>query len=308
MDFKIFWGEFFKKADFLLDYIPVRELLKTKNLYLPEKMENLLIHIQDCCDLSSDEEVFHFINIVKDYNYYLTITTRSEKFLCMYACNRLLRRIYGKKNFKEIYDNIKLIIEPDKCLPMRPNTIDDITNHLWMYLFSSFTDNDELSKKLHSYLLKEYQNKKKRRDKKVKNISINYPTETIPEKVLIQQQPEFNEEFFEKNLLFLNQIVGIRNDVLNPPKKPYIRRKRTIPKALKTSVWIKYAGSLDVGVMKCVCCKMRDIYQSDFHCGHIVAEANGGPTVMENLRPVCSVCNLSMGTMNMDQFIKVNGF
>ena len=37
----------------------------------------------------------------------------------------------------------------------------------------------------------------------------------------------------------------------------------------------------------------------DFECGHIIPYSQGGPTSLENLRPVCKGCNRSMGTTNM---------
>jgi len=90
-------------------------------------------------------------------------------------------------------------------------------------------------------------------------------------------------------------------------KKPVILRnqirKKNIPKTLKRMVWDKYIGS-DVGKAKCMCCKHQEIRQIEFHCGHVVAEANKGPTNIDNLRPICAQCNLSMGKMNMDLFMK----
>jgi len=47
---------------------------------------------------------------------------------------------------------------------------------------------------------------------------------------------------------------------------------------------------------------------NDFHCGHVIAEAKGGETVIENLRPICKKCNLSMGTDNLNDFRKRYGF
>ena len=58
------------------------------------------------------------------------------------------------------------------------------------------------------------------------------------------------------------------------------------------------------GVTKCVCCNYQEIRQIEFHCGHIIAEVNGGETTVENLKPICAQCNLSMGSMNMNEFIK----
>ena len=41
-----------------------------------------------------------------------------------------------------------------------------------------------------------------------------------------------------------------------------------------------------------------------FHCGHVIAEKNGGSIEITNLRPICQICNSSMGTTNMDVFVK----
>jgi hypothetical protein len=47
---------------------------------------------------------------------------------------------------------------------------------------------------------------------------------------------------------------------------------------------------------------------NSFQCGHVIAEANGGVIHVDNLRPICSICNQSMGTENMDDFRKRCGF
>lgn len=68
-------------------------------------------------------------------------------------------------------------------------------------------------------------------------------------------------------------------------------------------VWDKYVGE-NIGKTKCMCCKHQEIRQIEFHCGHVKAEANDGRTDLGNLRPICAQCNLSMGTMNMNEFMK----
>jgi hypothetical protein len=83
-----------------------------------------------------------------------------------------------------------------------------------------------------------------------------------------------------------------------PPKK------KPIPKALKIAVWDKYIGEI-VGKTKCLCCKITDITQLKFHCGHIIAEANGGTLDIDNLMPICESCNKSMRTNNMNDFKKI---
>ena len=96
-----------------------------------------------------------------------------------------------------------------------------------------------------------------------------------------------------------------------PPSPPSVtsprphnpgRRKTAIPKTLKRMVWDTYIGA-EKGEALCFCCHHVKIRQIEFHCGHVIAEAHGGATNVQNLRPVCPQCNLSMGTMNMDEFI-----
>ncbi len=88
--------------------------------------------------------------------------------------------------------------------------------------------------------------------------------------------------------------------------KPKKIRKKNIPVALKRKVWSRWIGE-EIGKTKCFCCKLTEITQLNFSCGHIVAEANGGSLNIENLRPICTSCNSSMGTQNMNDFIKTYG-
>lgn len=81
-----------------------------------------------------------------------------------------------------------------------------------------------------------------------------------------------------------------------------VYKKKSIPKALKKMVWDKYIGA-NIGTAKCMCCKHQEIRQIEFHCGHVVSEAMNGKTSVDNLRPICAQCNLSMGKMNMNDFI-----
>jgi len=81
------------------------------------------------------------------------------------------------------------------------------------------------------------------------------------------------------------------------------KKKKAIPATVKRLVWNTNIGEM-IGKSKCLCCKSTDITQMSFNCGHIVAEANGGDTIVSNLKPICQNCNSSMGTKNMDEFMK----
>ena len=84
--------------------------------------------------------------------------------------------------------------------------------------------------------------------------------------------------------------------------KKVIKPKNHISKRLKTIVW-DYRMGLEVGMTECPCCGHNQISQSEFHCGHIIAESKGGGLKKDNLVPICSQCNLSMGSKNMSQFM-----
>lgn len=84
-------------------------------------------------------------------------------------------------------------------------------------------------------------------------------------------------------------------------KAPLYIRRKTIPKHIKTLVWNKYIGRETVE-SKCLSCKQEKIDMRNFHCGHVIAEAKGGDLTINNLRPICAPCNLSMGTKSMNEF------
>ena len=85
-----------------------------------------------------------------------------------------------------------------------------------------------------------------------------------------------------------------------PPKTKNSSTRKTIPKTLKNQVWDTCIGQ-EKGVGNCYCCS-KEIDSKHFECGHIVAVSNGGTNAIQNLKPVCSLCNKSMGSKNMDEF------
>jgi hypothetical protein len=84
-------------------------------------------------------------------------------------------------------------------------------------------------------------------------------------------------------------------------------KKKFIPITLKKLVWNNYIGE-EIGKAKCLCCKLTDITQLSFNCGHIIPESKGGELKQNNLKPICQSCNSSMGTMNMHDYIHQFGF
>ena len=93
------------------------------------------------------------------------------------------------------------------------------------------------------------------------------------------------------------------NDSKSEASEPEITKplyvKDSIPRAVKNCLWINYFGDKRVGV--CACCQREPITINNFHAGHIKSEKEFGPgsVTLDNLAPICPLCNSSMGTMHM---------
>ena len=83
--------------------------------------------------------------------------------------------------------------------------------------------------------------------------------------------------------------------------------KTKIPSTVRNSVWNMYIG---IGQKQgiCFCCNTEFITSANFECGHVQAKSKNGDTTIQNLRPVCGLCNKSMGTINMETFMSKYGF
>ena len=82
----------------------------------------------------------------------------------------------------------------------------------------------------------------------------------------------------------------IKNDKKNKKKK-YL--KKTIPKAVREQTWLQTFGKCyehDCYVNWCE--NMISVF--DFHVGHDQPESLGGTLNIDNLKPICARCNLSM--------------
>jgi hypothetical protein len=110
-------------------------------------------------------------------------------------------------------------------------------------------------------------------------------------------------------------VRGWKHISLRPPKRieegvgsdqhalnAYPGHKRQgIPKKVKSDVWSAHAVNPHARQTPCYVCGV-DIDCMHFTCGHVVASAQGGGDTVDNLRPICSPCNLSMGQRNLDEY------
>ncbi|MDE2095856.1 MAG: HNH endonuclease [Patescibacteria group bacterium] len=78
-------------------------------------------------------------------------------------------------------------------------------------------------------------------------------------------------------------------------------KREKLPTAVRNTVWVTHA-SMHYATSVCRCCFKEQITRSNFECGHVIAKAKGGSDKVDNLLPICSACNKSMGTMSIPDF------
>jgi len=78
----------------------------------------------------------------------------------------------------------------------------------------------------------------------------------------------------------------------------------SVSNSLKKKLWNNWKISIcnTDELVPCPCCESELICGYDFHAGHKISFKNGGSTSLDNLIPLCSSCNLSMGTMNYEDY------
>ena len=70
-------------------------------------------------------------------------------------------------------------------------------------------------------------------------------------------------------------------------------KKATVPRAIREQCWLNIIGKKYEA--KCYvkwCNNIMNVF--DFHVGHDIPESKGGTLDLDNLKPICARCNLSM--------------
>ena len=117
-------------------------------------------------------------------------------------------------------------------------------------------------------------------------------------------QNKTNKEIEALQNQMKKQIQTIRNKYTKLKKKNDNKssKRQAIPRTVKNNIWDKYIGTTKREGNCYVCPKLIKI--EDFHCGHVISVNMGGSNSIDNLKPICSTCNLSMGTRNLEDFKK----
>ena len=115
-----------------------------------------------------------------------------------------------------------------------------------------------------------------------------------------------NDEKIQNAILKIDSMEGR----LRSSKKFYLGTyflkniTSNVSNSLKKKLWNQWKTSLNntEELVLCPCCESEYIAGYDFHAGHKISFKNGGSTSLDNLIPLCSSCNLSMGTMNYEEY------
>jgi 5-methylcytosine-specific restriction endonuclease McrA len=84
-------------------------------------------------------------------------------------------------------------------------------------------------------------------------------------------------------------------------------KKKKIPLAMREQVWLVYLGDRAFKHKCHVKWCENIITPFTFEVGHNVPESKGGATSLDNLRPICSKCNKSMGdSFTIEEFSDIS--
>ena len=96
-----------------------------------------------------------------------------------------------------------------------------------------------------------------------------------------------------------------KEPVLKLKTGPKIQHKReSIPAAMRRDVWVNCYGMLFSA--KCCICDITIEALGQWDSSHIVASSKGGHSSLDNLRPLCHSCNVSMRDRNMREYIRTH--
>jgi hypothetical protein len=140
--------------------------------------------------------------------------------------------------------------------------------------------------------------KSNRHDKWMKHLNDNKQT-VLEEKTQLEETVQVQKLTIARFDIEL-QALKLKMDQLLSVKTT---NATVVPKTLRSIVWNRYIGA-DIPQHKCFCCWSKTITMFDFQTGHVKSQKEGGSSEVENLRPICSTCNLSMGAKNMIVFMK----
>jgi len=133
-------------------------------------------------------------------------------------------------------------------------------------------------------------------------ISISY------EKLMEEEaepEPEIKESLYqvkEVARIANNKVAKMYKSLNAGPKNltKSISKKEAFTPWYKKNIWRKVNGILDK--VPCPVCSQELISIDSFSAGHILPESKGGMICIENIIPICTDCNIQMGSRHLYWF------
>jgi len=112
---------------------------------------------------------------------------------------------------------------------------------------------------------------------------------------------QFKNDEQLRSLAVKNNLINIfqprlqKQDLIKLLVEKKVKREKN--NHIKSAVWDNYIGK-EIGQYPCLLCRVIHITQLTFQCGYGNPISRGGSEVLENLLPICSVCNSNLCCTN----------
>ena len=101
----------------------------------------------------------------------------------------------------------------------------------------------------------------------------------------------------------LQKLFSPRQAIMQQQRYKHKKPRSTIPKSIREMVWYDFVKRPEP-IVFCPCCQTRILTPFNFEAGHIQSRKNGGNDLSINLLPICRLCNMSMSSMNWQDYIE----
>ena len=265
---------------------------------------NICVNVIEVADIEEMEYIFRIINRAQPIPEYIMESTFSKSKQSML------------KDFERQFISKYKCYISDAFKPQRPNIkIKKVMDNIYgSNLLEIFNDGYEIFKYflyINSAKLKDLDPDNKERCEKKNTTDFLYIT-SDPKNIWMRDRTWINEylalpksEEQPQSHIFSNTFAittGSNTDWYYTMKP---KNRKSIPAAIRCSVWRKYNDSLDG---YCPLCFPSTIISIDnFDCGHIISYKNGGKDSIDNLIPLCVKCNRSMGATDIKDYCEAHG-
>ena len=294
-----FWdmcGNYNNRPD-VFNVAKLYELIEYRDIYIDYKRKMISLLSQWKEKRGFTTSLVHFIDI-HDCMYEFRRAHTKSKSIQRGASNETI--IFIKPHILQKYRDIKtiLLIDPDLPLNMENNMINSV-NHVIQKALPNL-NKDQLFPIINS--------------SGTQNITINYNFYNNGYNLNSNCNPESDSLPFSTLTLDKDKLgdidTPIQSDALpNIESIPASNIEKITKKKIKNIIWEKY-GSVDLNNQnegRCFCCnKVLLRNEPSTHFGHVIPKSKGGEYTVENIRPVCIMCNSGTGgmhTMHMYEYI-----